>query len=95
MIGYDEYIRAWNNIFWTNQVEINWLAALYDQVTHDINMNFESHQNSKSYFHFIYLPRYPKQREWGSWAHNVGLTHLSLVHSPGPSVVLCLHYQYL
>ncbi len=22
-----------------------------------------------------------------------GLTHLSLVHSPGPSVLLCVHYQ--
>ncbi len=28
-----------------------------------------------------------------SWAHQPGLTHLSLVCSPGPSVVLCVHYQ--
>ncbi len=37
--------------------------------------------------------RYSKQREWDSWAHKPGLTHLSLVCSPGPSVVLCVHYQ--
>ncbi len=30
-----------------------------------------------------------EQREWDSWAHEPGLTHLSLVHSPGTSVVLC------
>ncbi len=37
--------------------------------------------------------RYSKQREWDSWVHKPGLTHLSLVRSPGPSVVLCMHYQ--
>ncbi len=31
--------------------------------------------------------------EWDSWAHKPGLTHLSLVPSPGHSVVLCVHYQ--
>ncbi len=34
---------------------------------------------------FIYLP----QREWDGWAHKPGLTHLSLIGSLGPSVVLC------
>ncbi len=33
------------------------------------------------------------QREWDSWAHKPGLAHLSLVCTPGPSVVLCVHYQ--
>ncbi len=33
------------------------------------------------------------QREWDGWAHKPGLTHLSLVRIPGPSVVLCVHYQ--
>ncbi len=33
--------------------------------------------------------------EWDGWAHKPGLTYLSLVCSPGPSVVLCVHYQYL
>ncbi len=28
-------------------------------------------------------------REWYSWVHKPGLTHLSLVCSPGPFVVLC------
>ncbi len=28
-------------------------------------------------------------REWYSWVHKPGLTHLSLVYSPGPFVVLC------
>ncbi len=32
-------------------------------------------------------------REWDGWAHKPGLTHLSLVHSPEPFVVLCVHYQ--
>ncbi len=31
---------------------------------------------------FIYWPGSPTQIEWDSWAHNPGLTHLSLVHSP-------------
>ncbi len=38
---------------------------------------------------------YPEQREWDGWAHKPGLTYLSLVYSPGPSVVLCVHCQYL
>ncbi len=33
------------------------------------------------------------QREWDGWAHKPGLTHLSLVRSPGPSVMLCVHCQ--
>ncbi len=32
---------------------------------------------------------YPKQREWDGWAHKPGLTHLSLVCSPGPSGAVC------
>ncbi len=36
---------------------------------------------------------YLKQREWDSWAHKPGLTHLSLVHNPGRSVVLYAYYQ--
>ncbi len=36
--------------------------------------------------------RYSKQWEWGCWAHKPGLTHLSLVHSSGPSVVLCARF---
>ncbi len=35
------------------------------------------------------------QREWDDWAHKPGLTHLSLVRSPVPSVVLCVHCQQL
>ncbi len=31
--------------------------------------------------------------EWDGCAHKPGLTHLSLVCSPGPTVVLCVHYQ--
>ncbi len=31
--------------------------------------------------------------KWNGWAHKPGLTHLSLVHSSEPSVVLCVHYQ--
>ncbi len=37
----------------------------------------------------------PLPKEWDSWSHKPGLIHLSLVHSPGPSVVLCVHYQQL
>ncbi len=33
-------------------------------------------------------------RMWDSWAHQPGLIHLSLVHSPGPSVVLCIFNSY-
>ncbi len=33
------------------------------------------------------------KQTWDGWAHKPGLTHLSLVHSPEPSVVLCVHYQ--
>ncbi len=35
------------------------------------------------------LARYSKQREWNGSAQKPGLTQLSLVYSPGPSVVLC------
>ncbi len=31
--------------------------------------------------------------EWDDWAHKPGLTYLSLVHNPGSSVVLCVHYH--
>ncbi len=41
---------------------------------------------------FITCHRYARQREWDGWSHKPGLTHLSLVHSPGPSMVLCVHY---
>ncbi len=30
---------------------------------------------------------------WDSWVHKPDLTHLSLIHSPGPSVARCVHYQ--
>ncbi len=30
-----------------------------------------------------------KQSEWDGWAHKPGLTHLSLVHNPGPSGIVC------
>ncbi len=42
---------------------------------------------------FIHLPQISETEAVGRWAHKSGLTHLSLVHSPGPSVVLCVHYQ--
>ncbi len=32
-------------------------------------------------------------REWDGLSHKPGLTHLTLVCSPGHSVVLCVHYQ--
>lgn len=38
---------------------------------------------------------YSYQREWGSWAHTFGLPHLSPVHSPEPSGVLCVLYLWL
>ncbi len=33
--------------------------------------------------------------EWDGWALKPGLTHLSQVHTPAPSVVLCVLYQSL
>ncbi len=37
----------------------------------------------------VYILTTDTQREWDSWVHKPGLTHLSLVCSQGPSVVLC------
>ncbi len=42
---------------------------------------------------YIIATDYSKQRMWDNWAHKHGLTHISLVHSPEPTVVLCVHYQ--
>ncbi len=41
----------------------------------------------------LYLPYTIKQRRWEGWAHKPVLTHLSLMHSPGPFVVLYVRYQ--
>ncbi len=43
----------------------------------------------------ICIARYSQQWEWDGWAQQPGLTHLSMVCSPGPSVVLCVLYQEL
>ncbi len=39
------------------------------------------------------LPQIPLTEGVDGWAHKPGLTHLSLVRGPGPSVVLCVHCQ--
>ncbi len=40
-----------------------------------------------------FAQRLRDSQEWDGWAHKPGLTHLSLVCSPGPSLVLCVHCQ--
>ncbi len=39
------------------------------------------------------LATYTRTEGVGFWADKPVLTHISLVHSPGPSVILCLHYE--
>ncbi len=42
---------------------------------------------------FFFLYSESAGMEWDDWTHKPGLTYLSLVRSPGPSVVLFVHYQ--
>ncbi len=42
---------------------------------------------------FKYMPQLLETARGDSWVHKPGLTHLSRVHSPGPSVVVCAMYK--
>ncbi len=56
------------------------------------NLHHKIFANWTSHAHFVIVCFYMK-RELDGWAYKPGLTHISLVHSPRPTVVLRVLYH--